>query len=634
MIGRLKHRGPEGSGYFQDEHAVLGHTRLSIIDLEGGWQPLSNEDGSMWVSYNGEIFNYVELAAELTGHGHVFRTRSDTEVIVHAFEQWGMRCFERFNGQWALALWDRRNRSLVLSRDRLGVRPLFYARAGGRFHFASEIKALFADPRIDRRFDSAGLEEIFTFWCTVAPRTAFAGVSQLEPGCAAVLADGKLQTIPYWRISFPPAARDSGCGLRENGAVLRERLVSAARLRFLRSDVPVGAYLSGGIDSSVTAAIIARYTDAPLETFSLQFTDPEFDERAYQEEMSKRLGSRHHAVEVAAEEIGRSFPEVIWHAEQPLLRSAPAPMYLLSRLVRQSGFKVVVTGEGADEMLAGYDIFREAKVRIFWSRDPESKKRGDIAGLLYPWMERTPGKAPSFAHEFFARNLDAADAALSHRPRWDSAAGITSLLTADARARLAGIPVADELIAGMPAEHTEWDPLCRAQWLEIKTLLSGYILSAQGDRMLMANSVEGRFPFLDPELVAFANSLPARHKLLALDEKHILKSEFADMIPPSILARPKQPYRAPEASSFFSRGAVDWVRDVTDPRCLAAAGIFEPAAVARLLAKCAQAGGKRMSNTDNMRLLAVLSTMLVHRTFIAADGSGGHDEEPDRKSVV
>ncbi len=628
MIGRLAHRGPDGSGWYRDESAALGHARLAIIDAAGGAQPLSNEDGSLWIVFNGEIFNYVELGDQLKAAGHKFRTASDTEVIVHAYEEWGPRCFERFNGQWALAIWDRRSRRLVLSRDRMGVRPLYYAVAGRKLIFASEVKAIFADARIARAFDPAGLDEILTFWCPVAPRTVFAGVSELEPGHYASLEDGKLETRRYYSIAFPPKGEEACQDIAENGRILRERLIEAARLRFLRSDVPVGAYLSGGIDSSVTAAIIARYTSAPLHTFSLRFADREFDEGGYQAEMARRLGTEHRDVVVSSDDIARALPEVVRHAERPILRTAPAPLFLLSKLVRESGYKVVVTGEGADEVLGGYDIFREARVRLFWSRNPDSALRSRAVELLYPWMERSPGKAPNFARAFFGRNLDPSDPALSHRPRWDSTSAIKALLSEDARKSIGDRDAASGLMSRMPPESSNWDSLSRAQWLEMTTLLPGYILSSQGDRMLMANSVEGRFPFLDPDLIAFANGLPARHKLMGLDEKHILKREFADMIPESILRRPKQPYRAPDADIFFTEAGRELTAGAASDRALREAGIFDAGAVAGLMAKCERVGGRKMSNTDNMRLVAVVSTMMLHDQFISGDGSDGGPETP------
>jgi asparagine synthase (glutamine-hydrolysing) len=625
MMGRLAHRGPDGCGWYRDRHAALGHTRLAIIDAPGGAQPLCNEDGTVWVTFNGEIFNYVELRQELRDLGHTFRTASDTEVIAHAWEEWGEGCFPRFNGQWAVALWDRRAQRLVLSRDRLGVRPLFYARRGAGLLFASEVKSIFADDAIARAFDPVGLGQVFTYWSAVAPRTVFRGVEQLEPGHYAVLDANGFRKAPYWSIAFPERGREPAGDARENAEALRERIVAATRLRFLRSDVPVGAYLSGGLDSAVTAAVIAQYTQAPLHTFSLRFSDGEFDEGQHQKQMSALLGTEHREIEVDPSAIGEVFPDVVWHAESPILRAAPAPMFLLSKLVRDSGYKVVVTGEGADEVLAGYDLFREARVREFWARDPGSAKRTRAAELLYPWMAQSPGRRPAFARAFFGRNLDPADPAFSHRPRWDSTSAIKAMLSADLRAE---IGLAVELDAGpaMPPGSDAWDPLSRGQWLEMTTLLAGYILASQGDRMLMANSVEGRFPFLDRDVVDFANALPARHKLFGLEEKYLLKLAFADLVPDSIVHRPKQPYRAPDAASFFAGDGPAWLGDVTSERSIAAVGVFEPSLAAGLLEKCRRAGGRGMSNTDNMRLLALVSTQLTHHSFIA----GGERGSPER----
>jgi asparagine synthase (glutamine-hydrolysing) len=616
MMGRLAHRGPDGCGWYRDQRAALGHTRLAIIDTSGGAQPLCNEDGTLWVTFNGEIFNYVELREELRHHGHTFKTASDTEVIVHAWEEWGEECFPRFNGQWAIALWDRRAERLILSRDRLGVRPLFFARRPGSLLFGSEVKALFADDSVERAFDPLGLSQVFTYWSAVAPRTVFRGIEQLEPGHYAVFDRSGFRTAPYWRITFPERGREPVQDARENVEALRERIIQAARLRFLRSDVPVGAYLSGGLDSAVTAAVIARYTEAPLHTFSLRFSDSDFDEGQYQKQMSATLGTLHEEVVVSPSDIGAVFPEVIRHTETPILRTAPAPMFLLSKLVRDNGYKVVVTGEGADEVLAGYDLFREARVRQFWARDPGSAKRTKAAELLYPWMAQSPGRMPAFARAFFDRNLDTADPAFSHRPRWDSTSAIKTMLSADTRNAI-GHADAEDVAATMPSDSESWDPLSRGQWLEMTTLLSGYILSSQGDRMLMANSVEGRFPFLDRDVVDFASTLPARQKLFGLEEKYLLKLAFADLVPENIIHRRKQPYRSPDAASFFTETGPDWLGEVTSERSIAAAGVFEYSLVAGLMAKCRRVGGQSMSNTDNMRVLAVVSTQLLFHDFIA-----------------
>jgi asparagine synthase (glutamine-hydrolysing) len=634
MIGRLRHRGPDGTGWVRDRRAALGHARLAVVDVPGGAQPLCNEDGTVWVTFNGEIFNYVELRHELRALGHTFRSAGDTEVVVHAWEEWGEACFSRFNGQWALGLWDCREERLVLSRDRQGVQPLFFTRDQNRLVFASEVKAILADSSVGRAFDPAGLREVLTYWSTVAPRTVFRGIEQLEPGFVAVLDRDGFRKAPYWRISFPQRGQEPRQDTWSNAEALRASIVEATRLRFLRSDVPVGAYLSGGIDSAVTAAVVSRFTDAPVHTFSLRFADAEYDEGPHQQRLARELGTEHEEIVVSHADIAEVFPQVVRHAETPVLRAAPAPMFLLAALVRENGFKVVVTGEGADEVLGGYDIFREARTRLFWSRDPDSRKRARASELLYPWMSRSPGRAPAFARSFFGLNLDDADPAVSHRPRWTTTATIGALLSPDLHEQVAR-SAADDVVAQMPVDSDGWDPLSRAQWLEMTTLLPGYVLSSQGDRMLMANSVEGRFPFLDPDVVELANTLPARHKLFGLEEKYLLKRAFADLVPAEIVHRPKQPYRAPDAAAFFFSGSrPDWIAEVTSPEAVREAGVFDPARVAALLGKCEARAGRGMGNTDNMRVMAVLSTQLTHREFVAGDGGDVTDRAPRRPDVA
>ncbi len=627
MIGALSHRGPDGSGYYRDDRVILGHTRLAIVDTAHGEQPMCNENEQIWVTFNGEIFNHVELRAQLVDRGHIFRTHCDTEVIVHAWEEWGTEAFDRFNGQWAFALWDRVTGTLVLCRDRYGVRPLFYTTVGDRLVFASEMKALFVDPAVSHEFDPVGLDQTFTFWSPVAPRTPFAGVSQLPPGSYLTVKDGGHELVRYWMPTFPEPGSESRGSLDEHAQGLRERLIEATKLRFERSDVPVGAYLSGGLDSSITASIIASFTDVDLHTFSLRFSDTEFDEGSYQRRLVASLGTNHHDITVSESDIANVFPEVVWHAESPLLRTAPAPMFLLSRLVRESGYKVVVTGEGADEVLAGYDIFREAKVRQFWARNPDSAVRGRAVELLYPWMARSPNLAPAFSAGFFGRNLSLDDPAMSHRPRWDSTAVLKSMLTDSARAS-ATPDASDDLIAAFPDRSEDWNLLARAQWLEMTTLLPGYILSSQGDRMLMGNSIEGRFPFLDVNVGSYASRMPARQKILGLDEKHLLKRAFADLIPAEIRNRPKQPYRAPDASSFFAQGSPDWLDDVTSESAVSRTGLFRPAVVARLLQKARRNRGRGLSNTDNMRLVAVVSTQLLSSQVSRTDRPSSAPPKP------
>jgi asparagine synthase (glutamine-hydrolysing) len=625
MAGALGHRGPDASGLFRDVECGLAHTRLAIIDLAGGVQPMHAGAGDTVVVFNGEIFNYIELRAELRGLGHTFRTQSDTEVVIEAFRAWGNDAFARFNGQFAVALWQPRSHTLTLARDRLGVRPLHVCAHRGRVLFASEIKAIFAaDREISRELDPVGLAETFTFWTVVAPRTAFRAVEELRPGHVRSYTPDGVRERCFWRPRFPPDGAPRSVSLGEATAALHDALERATRLRLHRADVPVGCYLSGGLDSAMIAALAHRLHGPQLRTFSLRFTDAELDEGEFQRAMVARLSSDHHEVWVSRADIAEVFPAVIRHAERPILRTAPAPMLLLSRFVRDAGLKVVLTGEGADEMLAGYDLFREARVRRFWAREPGSTLRPRLLDRLYPYLARSPVAARAMARGFFGRDLDRPHAPdFAHGPRWHAARALQRLFSAELRGELAGHdPIAD-LLATLPAELATWDPLARDQYLEIRTLLSGYLLSAQGDRMAMAGSVEGRFPFLDTDVVDLACALPADYKLHVLDEKHVLKRAAAPLVPPMIIRRPKQPYRAPDALAFAGARRPAWIDEVLARRSVIACGAFDPDAVDRLWAKCRAAPGQ-LSNADNMALVGVLSTQLLHHELVCATD---HDTE-------
>jgi asparagine synthase (glutamine-hydrolysing) len=621
MAGALRHRGPDEFGLYRSRRAGLAHARLSIIDVASGQQPMANEDETLWVVFNGEIFNYVELREELLALGHRFRTRSDTEVILHAFEQWGEAAFARFNGQFALALWDEKEERLTLARDRQGVHPLYYCEHEGRLTFASEVKALFAgEPSLPRAFDPVGLDETFTFWSVVPPQSVFAGISELRPGYLRTWwRDGTGHERPFWRPRFPEAGENHVSGsLLEAAERVRDALLKATRLRMLRADVPVGSYLSGGLDSSLVATLGHDVRGEPLRTFSLRFADAEYDETEYQRLMATWLGSEHREVVVTREDIARVFPDVVTHAERPLLRTAPAPLFLLSRLVRQEGIKVVLTGEGADENFAGYDLFREGKIRRFWARQPGSRLRPRLLERLYPYLSRSPVTQAAMARQFFGWNLAGwRQPGFAHETRWHTTSALKRLFSAGQRAATEGMDVIARLLDSLPPEFSRWAPLAQDQYLESRTLLSGYLLSSQGDRMLMAHSVEGRFPFLDTEVEELASTLPASFKLRGLDEKHILKRAAERLVPATILRRKKQPYRAPDALSFVGEQRPEWVDEMLSESALREAGVFEPIAVARLWAKCrAQAHAPQFSNTDNMALVGVLSTQLLHQRLL------------------
>jgi asparagine synthase (glutamine-hydrolysing) len=625
LLGAIHHRGPETAGMVLDGPVGLGHDRLSIIDLAGGLQPIPNEDGSIWIICNGEVFNYVELRAALIARGHRFRTGSDSEVIVHLYEDHGPACVHDLIGQFAFALWDRRQGTLLLARDRLGVRPLFYAEVAGALLFASEIKALLADPRVPRALDLEALDQVFTYWAPLPGRTAFRGVEEVPPGHYLLANRHGCTLRRYWTLDFSDEPAGPGHGARHYAERLLELLIDATRLR-LRADVPVGAYLSGGLDSSAIAAVVCRYTGNPLKTFSIAFSDSRFDEREHQQRMADVLGTEHISLVCDDADIGAVFPDVIRHAEMPLLRTAPAPMYLLARQVRAHGMKVVLTGEGSDESFGGYDIFKEARIRRFWAARPESRVRPLLLQTLYTDIANMTGVSAAYRTAFFKQDLAAVDdLCYSHRLRWRNTARLKRLFSASIRAALADYTGEDSLALALDGMGRAWHPLSQAQFIESRIFLSQYLLSAQGDRMAMAHAVEGRFPFLDHRLVEFAATIPAEFRLRGLDEKYILKRALADVLRAAVLARTKRPYRAPIRNVFFGPQAPAYVRDMLSPDAVAEAGIFDPAAVGLLVKKCQAAPD--LGEVDSMGLVGVLSTQLLYHQFIA-QGTGQRPTTP------
>jgi len=619
MLGMLRHRGPDEFGMLLDGPVGLGNARLSIIDLSTGQQPISNEDGTLWIVFNGEIFNYVELRPQLETRGHRFTTTSDTEVLLHAYEEFGPKCLERLNGQFAFAVWNARDQSLFLARDRLGVRPLFYTRKAGSLLFASEIKAILATGRVQPELELTTLEQVFTFWCPLSPRTIFKDIFELPPGHYLVARGDDLSVSRYWEPVFPSGeetqvSKSAAKATSDYEEEFRELLIDAAKIR-LRADVPVGAYLSGGLDSSLIASIIRNFTTNRLDTFSIAFDDANFDESAWQLRMAQFLGTGHQVVRATYAEIGKVFAQVIWHTEVPIVRTAPAPMFLLSKLVREAGYKVVLTGEGADEFLAGYDIFKEAKVRRFCAAQPKSKLRPLLFKRLYPDIEALAQNNPAMLAAFFREGLTTVDSAdYSHAIRWRNGRRNGRFFSDDVRRHLAD-STRNTFEGLLPSQFGRWTPLARAQFLEIKTFLSQYLLSSQGDRMGMAHSIEGRFPFLDVRLVEFCNRLPSTLKLRGLTEKYLLKQLGKRWLPAEIWQRPKRPYRAPVHRSFFNQETADYVPEMLSPRMLNETGLFKAEAVSQLVQKIQN--GSRVSESEDMALAGILSTQLLHWQFVS-----------------
>lgn len=634
MLGALRHRGPDGQGTWHEGPVGLAHARLSIIDLAGGAQPMANEDGQVRVTFNGEIFNYIELRERLIARGHVFRTTSDTEVLVHLYEEHGTAFVEHLNGQFALALWDGRQQRLVLARDRVGIRPLFHARVRGRLAFASEAKALFALPGFVPRLDAAGLAETFTYWAVLPPRTVWEGVRTVPPGHWLVVeaATGRERLQRYWDWPFAVGAGagpgalgvDERCTDERWADELRERLVDAVRLQ-LRADVPVGAYLSGGLDSSIITTVVRRHTDTPLRTFSLTFADAEFDESGAQQQLVRHLGTHHSSIEASGAMIAAALPRMVRHAEAPLLRTAPVPMMLLADSVRAAGYKVVLTGEGADEAFGGYDLFKEAAVRRFVARQPGSRWRSALLARLYPYLAHSPMAGRAMTQAYFGSGLEHPQGPhFAHRMRAVTTRRTLGFFHPDWQSRLLAHSPEAVLADAVPPGFAQWPALARDQYVEANTLMSGYLLSSQGDRAAMAASIEVRYPFLDHRLLEFACRLPSRLKLCGLHEKVLLRRAFRAQLPQAIAERPKQPYRAPDSASFFEPAHGDAVggeqrlraetADLLDPAQVRDAGLFDPAAVARLVEKCRR--GRAIGFADNMAFVGIVSTLWLHRQFV------------------
>lgn len=417
----------------------------------------------------------------------------------------------------------------------------------------------------------------------------------------------------YWSLDFTaePAGRRSADDYQQEFESL---LIDAARIR-LRADVPVGAYLSGGLDSSLTTAVIRNYSDSRLETFSIAFENPQYDESQFQLRMADFLGTDHRVVHCTHADIGRAFPDVIWHSETPILRTSPAPLFLLSRLVNEHGLKVVLTGEGADEFLGGYDIFKEMKIRRFWARQSQSALRPLLLRRLYPDIAGLGGAGSAYLTAFFQRDLaNTVSPFYSHALRWENTARTRRFLLNDAGHSANGAKPWDGLI-DLPAGFGQWSHLGQAQYLEASIFLSQYLLSSQGDRMAMAHSVEGRYPFLDYRVVEFSNRLPPQLKLRGLTEKWLLKRMGKRLLPDEIWQRTKRPYRAPIHRSFFPH-LPDYAAELLSPEAVQASGLFKPAAVGQLVRKAA--GGAELSEVEDMAVAGILSAQLVHQQFVGS----------------
>ena len=614
MAGELRHRGPDGTGLYLDGNLGLIASRLAIVDLARGDQPLSDDEGRFWVVQNGEIYNHVELRRELEERGRRFTTTCDTEVLANAYAEWGDDCLGRLNGDFAFAVWDALSRELFVARDRFGVRPLFMAHFGGDFAFASEAKALLRHPAARRQLDRAALCEFFVTWANPSGRAAFEGITELPPGCSLrVTSRGPEAVRRWWDLEFGETdARDDDELVEE----LRQLLDDSVRLR-MRADVPVAVYASGGLDSSLIAGLARPYAGRGLTLFGIGFEDGRYDEGEYQRATASALDAELIQTSMRRETIAELLPTAVASGERPTLRTAPAPLLQLSASVHAAGTKVVLTGEGADELFAGYDIFREDKVRRFCARQPESKIRPLLYGRLNEYLHQDLRRLTPFLARFYGRGLlETDDVFYSHRIRFENGARlIRTLGLADSGADTG--TYLDGLAKRLPPGVHGYAPLDRAQYLEVVTFLEGYLLHGQGDRMLMCHSVEGRFPYLDHRVAEFAATLPSRLRLRGLREKVGLRRVSAGVVPEAVRTRKKWPYRAPIAEPLLSTPGGRSLLELLEPRQVEAAGIFDPRSVANLRAKLDRQDATAVSEVDEMALVGAVSTMLLHEAFVA-----------------
>ncbi len=574
MTAPLAHRGPDDEGFHVEDGAGLGFRRLSIVDLAGGHQPMSNEDDTLWLVFNGEIYNHAELRPQLEERGHRYKTRADAEVVLHAYEEWGPDCLERFNGMFAFALYDRKRRRLFAARDRLGIKPFHYAELpGGGLAFASEIKSLLAHPDVAREASPEAAALFVTYRYLPSPHTLFRGINKLPPGHRLLADDTGHRVEMWWDVELRRPWTGSYEEARE---ALRERLRDAVRER-LMSDVPLGALLSGGLDSSVIVALMREFHSGPVKTFSVGFSGSEGNEHElpFAREVAAALDTEHHELVMREHDLPSYIAPLIWNMDEPLVEPAAIPVYLISRLARET-VTVVLTGEGADELFAGYPKYGRDHLARTYARLPrvlrEEVVRRGLNALPLP-----------------LRRLRVAERSLSipeDSERWISwFAGFAGperrrILDADLLRRLDD-PTGREPVAAWVARANGLEPLSRLLFADVKTWLPDDLLMKM-DRMSMATSLEARVPFLDHRLVDFAFSLPAEWKWRDGRGKHILRDAFGAALPGSVTRRPKAGFPVP-IDRWFREDLRDFVSDTLLSERLGRRGVLDPAAVRRVV---------------------------------------------------
>ena len=608
MTAAITHRGPDDGQAHHEPGIALGARRLAIVDLAGGRQPIANEDGSVWVAFNGELFEYPELRRELLDRGHRLATRCDTEAWVHLYEDRGEGMFEKARGQFAVSLWDRKGRTLILGRDRVGICPLYYAERDGWLLWGSEVKALLASGLVAGRPDVKGVDHLFTFFCAGTSRTFFEGVKSLPPGHFLRVKDGRVELRKYWDLDFPDAGDERRLNDMTPLVDELEGLLRQAVERRLRGDVPVVSYISGGLDSTVVLGMSSRHRGQAIPSFTIGLDRAGPDERVQATETAKILGSPLTTVTMTRADIANAYPELIRAAEVPVMDTSCACLLKLAAAVHSQGYKVALTGEGADEAFAGYFWFKMQKVRdaIVGKIGPAvplmARKRmlESIGGDRSRWPVATPMGDVRTAQQELYDILGQTRTLLYSPGMWDKLGSHSAY---------DDLAITNDRIAC-------WHPLNQSLYVGYKVMLAGLLLFGKGDRITMNSSVEGRYPFLDDDVINFASQVAPEYKLHGMKDKWLLRLVAAKTLPKRVANRPKTMFRASWAKTFLGPDRPGWVDQLLCPESLRATGYFDPTLIAQ--ARHSRMTWPRMSARQlgfDMHLTSVVATQLWHHIF-------------------
>ncbi len=620
MTGAISHRGPDDEHIHLEPGVALGARRLSIVDLSGGRQPLCNEDGSVWVTQNGEIFEYPELQKELLSRGHTLSTRCDTELWVHLYEDLHEGMFAKTRGQFAVALWDRKTRTLILGRDRVGICPLHYAEVDGWLLWGSEIKAILSSGLIAARADRRGIDLFFNTFCAGTSRTFFEGIKMIPPGHYLVVRDGRVELKQYWDLDFPDAGAERRLDDPTPLVDELEHLMRLAVERRLRGDVPVVSYISGGLDSTVVLGLSSRERGYAVPSFTIGLDRAGPDERSHATESAAALGSRLTTVTLNRSDIVNSYPELIRAAEGPVMDSSSACLMRLAGAVNHQGYKVALTGEGADEALAGYAWFKTQKLRDglrrkFGNTIP-SAIRAVVLGMMGGDRGHLPPRFPM--QGFRTAQQDIYDLLAQAR---------TFLYSGEMWRDIAGHSVYDEL--GINHDRfRNWAPLNQSLYVGYKVMLAGLLLNGKGDRVAMNSSVETRYPLLDDDVITFCTTIAPEYKLHGFTDKWLLRQVAARTLPKQIANRPKTMFRASRSEAFLDRNRPGWVDQLLSRSSLQATGYFDVEGVLRERAR--QTRSPRITPKRiimDLSLTCVIATQLWHHIYL---GGGLCDLPPWR----